>query len=524
MLRTPVRAQRNVPARMITYPAPRRGWIRNENLANNKPEGAYVLDNWFPTATGARIRRGSELYATIGAGLPTRALMTYTDGNTVQEFAANDTAIYDITAVADPLVSPAAAVSGLSGGEWISTQFATSGGIFLVAVNGADPRQLYDGAAWSTTPTITAAGAAAFSYVWSFKERLFFIERDTLNFWYLLPNSIGGTATMFPLGGVFKRGGALLIGATWSIESGTGLSESCVFITTEGEVAIYEGTDPNSASDWLLKGVYRIGRPMGRRGSMKAGGDLAIATDIGLVPLSQALTRDQAALSASALSYAIEEEWNKAVSLRYSAGWSVEMWPTEQMAMVALPASASQEKVVFVVNIRTAAWSRYTGWDATCLGVSQETMRFGTNTGQVITAEKGGSDQGLPYTAAAVLLFDHQKAPGRLKVAKQMRATFRTTVETLAKYSVSTNYTVKLPTVPSAAVSLSGANAWDVGLWGQAKWSAGVTKRTEAAWRSVSGAGFALAPQVQITVGGQAEPDIEIVSMDLQFDVGNAVA
>jgi hypothetical protein len=41
-----------------------------------------------------------------------------------------------------------AVVTGQSGGNWIVVQFATSGGIFLVLVNGVDPMLIYDGTNW----------------------------------------------------------------------------------------------------------------------------------------------------------------------------------------------------------------------------------------------------------------------------------------------------------------------------------------------------------------------------------------
>lgn len=46
------------------------------------------------------------------------------------------------------------------------------------------------------------------NYVWVYKNRLFFVEKDSLNAWYLPVDSIGGAAEKFPLGGVFTRGGS----------------------------------------------------------------------------------------------------------------------------------------------------------------------------------------------------------------------------------------------------------------------------------------------------------------------------
>jgi len=54
-------------AQEIAFPAPTGGWITNRNLAmpngQNMPQGAEVLENYFPTASGAVLRRGSRTYA-----------------------------------------------------------------------------------------------------------------------------------------------------------------------------------------------------------------------------------------------------------------------------------------------------------------------------------------------------------------------------------------------------------------------------------------------------------------------------
>lgn len=177
--------QQSVSARMMSFPAATRGLIKNENLSMVKPGGASVLDNWRPTATDLVARGGSALYATIGSGARVGAILPYVAGSTKKLFAANPSAIYDITTVADPLVSPSAAVSGLTGEDWAWVQFTTSGGTFLRLCNGLDTPRVYDGSTWGTSPAITGVTAANLSHVWSFKNRLFFVEKNTLNAWYL---------------------------------------------------------------------------------------------------------------------------------------------------------------------------------------------------------------------------------------------------------------------------------------------------------------------------------------------------
>jgi ferredoxin len=177
--------------------------------------------------------------------------------------------------------------------------------------NGTDSVRNYNGAAWST-PTLTGVTSANLSFVWSHKRSLWFVEKNTLSAWYLPVNSIAGTVAEFPLDGVFKLGGALLFGGTWSLDSGDGLDDVMLFITTEGEVAVYQGTDPGS--DFQLSGVYRIGKPLNKHGWFRAGGDLCILTRDGIVPVSEALRKDVAALQAAAITFPIEDLWQQAIA------------------------------------------------------------------------------------------------------------------------------------------------------------------------------------------------------------------
>src|SRR3546814_16537503 len=91
---------------------------------------------------------------------------------------------------------------------------------------------------------------------------------------------IGVSAEPFTVGVVVVRGGALRFGSAWTIDSSSdsGLSEQNIFVSTEGEVAVYQGSDPGEAATWSKVGVYRIGKPLGARAHFRGGGDIAIAT------------------------------------------------------------------------------------------------------------------------------------------------------------------------------------------------------------------------------------------------------
>lgn len=548
-MRIPAAATRKKPrqAKVMAFPAPTKGWIANENLAISTPQGAAVLENWFPTATTVRMRKGQARWATL-IDADVKSLFTYKSGTVEQLFAAAGNAIYDITTPLDPfglviadandaalvdgsgdeigtLSTAGPTVTGLSGSDWVSVQFTNPGGTYLRIVNGIDTPLLYDGLSFSTSPAITGVGltASALSYVWSFKNRLWFIEKDTMNAWYLPVDSVAGAAVKFPLGAQFSRGGSLIFGAAWSLDDGGGLSASCVFVTSEGEVAVYQGSDPGSASDWQLKGVYRIGKPLGPKAYMRAGGDLVIATDVGFVPLSQAIQRDFAALSPAAVSFPIETAWNSAINRRVGANWCVEVWPTQQMAIVGLPVMNSQRDEVFAVNVRTGAWGLFTGIGANCFALFQGRLLYGGKSGKVVQLETTGYDDGSAYSATCAPLFNDLKDPASIKVSRQARATLIASYDPKESVSILYDYNVSIPPAPDAGSPAGGAS-WGVGTWGASTWGASINKRTFQTWRSVGGYGYSVSPCLQITSGSLQPPDVEIVRLEMTYEAGDVVS
>src|SRR5690606_34962161 len=53
-------------------------------------------------------------------------------------------------------------------------------------------------------------------YPFVYKQRLFFVQRESMNVWYLPVDQIGGELTLLPLAGVFEKGGQIVFGTTWS--------------------------------------------------------------------------------------------------------------------------------------------------------------------------------------------------------------------------------------------------------------------------------------------------------------------
>lgn len=601
--RVPVPQQAQSEARNHLMPAPTRGWVANENLASGPPGAAIQMDNWFPETDGVRLRKGSELYATIGSGEPVLSLFRYKTGSTEKFFGGNATTIYDISDPADPEVSPDPVYDNLTGGDFSTVPMSTSGGDYLVCVNGMGPMLLYDGSdfspissvnisllafdartgAYTNGNTVTGgtSGASAtivgaleladntgvlyvgaitgtfqdnetltdggtgsstsnipsgvttlgisitnvptsdLSDVTVYRNRLYFVEKDSLSVWYLPVDVVGGAATEYTLQGIFLNAGTIVFADTWSLDAGDGVDDKFVVMTTEGEVAVFEGGYPGDSS-WNLVGRYDAAIPLHKNATFKAGGDLLIATKEGIIPLSQIIQKDPAALSLSAVTRSIEPEWQKELAVRgHANAWTVLKWIDQNMLIVGLPTVVGElDATCFVANLESGAWARYTGWNVRSLGVFSEDAYFGTHAGTVMKAESTGLDGDDPYICKLVWHFTDFGHRNSYITALSGRTVFTAGRDFIPQLSVSVDYTIALPSAPQAETALVTGGVWDVDTWDNCVWDSADQITVRARWFSLDRSGFRVAPQVQVTCGDTLAPDAKLVSLDIMVERG----
>lgn len=521
-MRTPAAIRKPAKVAPVNFVAPTAGWIANQALAVSAgTPGATVLDNFFPLPTGAILRRGSVQRFSIGAG-PVRSLFRYVSGGKSELFASIDGPIHSVGGS-----TPSEVRTGGTNGDWRVQQFTTSGGTFLIGVNGTDAAWIYDGTIFAPT-TITFPGGGALttadlSYVWAHANRLWFAQKDGLSAWYLPVDQVGGELTELPLGGVFQRGGALLFGQAWSISGGGGLTDQNAFVTSEGEVAAYQGTDPGTVATWGLVGLYRIGKPLGAKAFVKAGGDVLIATNIGMISLSTAAAKDFAALGAAAVSYPIQEAWSHAVAQRGNAEWRCTVWAEGGMLLVSPPLDGASQPTCFVANVNTGAWCRFTNWHIASLETYNGLLHFGDFQGNLWIGNATGADNNLPYTGTCIPLFTDLGAPASRKVARNARLVKRSAYPSREKLTAIFNFSERTPAAPSAA-DVGNNELWGSGIWDISTWGREASDIVTGEWRSIGGSGHDVSVCVQVTSGSLPPLDTELIRMDATFEVAGIVS
>lgn len=483
------------PARAVTLPAPVKGLNLLVAQTAMKPDEALIMDNYFPEPYRVSLRGGSEDYST-GYAATVESLIPYHGGDGSNKlFAAAGTAIYDATSGG---AVGAAAVSSLTNARWQYVQFSAGGGDYVVCVNGADGVRTYSGSAW-TTQTITGATAANFVDVASHKSRLWFTSNGSTSAFYLGSGAIAGAATEFDLGPVYRLGGVLAFIVPVSFNSGAGFDDGLCFVSSEGEVALYIGTDPASAATWALSGVFRIGRPLRQRGYTRLNGDALVLTSDGLVSLLSAMKLDPSTQSTAEISYKIDPALNTQITAqRGSYGWQLVVYPQGTRLILNAPQSGDATFHQWTMNTTTNAWCRFKGMNATCWAVLGNNLYYGGKNA-VVRADTGTDDNGNAIAGAVKwswsLLGMHA-----LKRTTMIRPYIISNGAPAIATGINVDFEDVAPSPVASGANLNSFAIWDSSLWDVALWSQ--SEFTVFEWETIGGLGTWIAPRIgSLTTG-----------------------
>ena len=493
-------------------PAPIGGLNTRDALDAMPETDAIILDNLFPQTSWVEVRSGRSALATFTGNCET--LMNYAalGAGTNELFGAVNHAgtrsIFRVDnagggAVGAAVVGGASnTVQAITSTRYDYVQFGTGAAEVLYLVNGADPPLVWDGSSWypiATTGTYALTGGpsplSSLRLIAAYKQRLWFVQSGTFNVYYLPQNDIGGALTLLNIAPNFMLGGYIQTIITVSIDNTAGTNDYIAFISGKGEVVMFQGYDPSSASTWGVAARFRIGAPIGigRQCWQKMGMDAAIICEDGLILLSQAMLTDRSQ-TRQALSDKIRFGLVQALYLNASnPGWQLLLSPIGNKLILNVPTSGSfSTSYQFVMNTlggnSWATWGQYASpLNAFCWELFQDELYFGT-AGSVQGMDQGQlSDAGSPIQWQAQCAYSYMDDPTALKRYTQCQPLFQTTGNLSLAVSLNIDFSA---TQPTASIPLSnGASA----PWGTSYWT--VTYWTDAAqvvnkWLGLAGEGF----------------------------------
>jgi len=495
--RQPVRpsTQRRVSTQQA-IPAPVGGWDAQSPLAEMPEDRAVILDNFIPRAGFIEFRRGFRAWHELP--LPPETIMAYRGANS-ELFASAGDSIYDVTVDQG---ATTVVYTGCANSRWQWINFANDAGTFILAANGEQDPIYYNGTIWQDSVITGTAGVITLNPetlvdVMEHKGRPFFVQKDSLRVWYLAPNAIQGTANLLDLGPVFEKGGTILCQATWTVDGGSGADDLAIWVTTEGQVAVYQGIDPSDANDWALVGVYDVGYPLSRRSLIKYGSDLIIVTSDGVIPLSQALQLDRAQENLVALTQRIQNAFQESTQrYRRNFGWEGTLYPKGSLAIFNIPVVEGSRSEQYVQNIQTGAWCRFKGINATTWCTWRDSIYF-ASTGGVYLWDEGYSDDENDIIADLKTAFNYFGTRGSLKKFQMLQPVLRLGEGVEPSIEMLTDFKERVPTAQPTVVRVTGS-VWDDGMWDFARW--GTNFETRESWTTVTGIGYCGAVRIRLTI------------------------
>jgi hypothetical protein len=345
------------------------------------------------------------------------------------------------------------------------------------------------------------------------QRRLFFCEKSTLKFWFLnTVAAIGGAATSFDLAPLCSKGGELLAAGTWSVDSGEGMDDLAVFVTSAGQAVVYAGTDPSSANTWSLQGVYDIGKPIGRRCLQKLGSDLVVLTEDGAMLLSKALFAGRT--ESSTITDQIQNAWGTTARANSGKfGWQALLYPRGNMLIFNIPITELGTSHQYVFNTGTGAPCRFKNQNAFCWSLLNEDAYFGGNT-VVYKADDGNDDNGASVDGTVKPAFNYFGLPGAQKRFTQCRPVFVAGGGLTPAVSINVDFE-ELAVVGSPSISGTSGATWDVDPWDTSDW--GVENAVTKNWIGVNGIGYAGTLKIN---AASDQFGLSLEAVDYMFETG----
>jgi hypothetical protein len=522
----------------ITVPAPLGGINNAVPLALMPVTDTVMTVNMQSSAYGLRVRPGyTQWCEPIPDGDGVKTIIPFNASGRLNVgdklFAVTNDGIYNISVQGG---TPAKVVDFLDKGVdagWCSWHnfTNTAGAQFLLVCDLINGYYIYDGAAntWTkivegTNPgTINGADPDSFCFVTVWKNRVWFVERDSTRGYYLETVGIAtGKVVPFDFGSKMRYGGFLKGLYSWTLDAGMGVDDHLVAVSSEGDVLVYTGTDPTTAGQFGMRGVWFIGEtPRGRRGASDFGGDLLVGSQFGLVPLSR-LVQGVSDPNQLYMTSKIQPLYRNRYELRKDDfGFEIKFIPSEGLVLVVWPEIENQRDIQLAYDATTQSWTVWADIPMLTVEHYRGQTYFGTRSNDVYfltrTADGVMLDPEIdpnPISFSMLTAFSDLGMPAKFKRVQFLHPIF--IADTVPVYGIEARYDydvsgeIVVPPLDPSQLSL-----WDDAFWDDGVWASGY--QIDQPVRGAVGMGRTVA----IAIGGSSNGgETTLAAFDMMVDAG----
>mgnify|MGYP003645417251 CR=1 FL=1 len=490
--KVPRKAAASQTAQLAVIPAPTGGLNYRDPISQMSPMDALVLTNFIPKQQGVELRKGYKLTtATLGQSIESVFGFKAPASANDKTFVAAAGDIYDVTTGAYVV---AVSTTGSTDNEWWTTQFSTPADTFLLAVSPGAGYYTYSTSTGWIKRTVTGLPANVRTVaVW--KQRLWFTAVDDQNVYYMnTVDAVAGAVTSFPMGSILRNGGSVSALINWTLDAGFSFDDYLIVVGTQGDLGIWQGTDPTSVDTFGLKGVWYVG-PVPRHGMYFTpfGGDVMIVSELGLVPMSKLVngqySQDQQIGPASKIQSVFAPLVRQLINEKF---FDVFVVPSSDVLVIKLPADSGTYRQ-FAMNVTTGAWCQLVGIPMRAAAVIGGRLWFGTTDGYTCLGLYGDRDAvaidgsgGNPIEGDLQTSFQNFNTPAQLKKFGMVRPIFISLAAPSVKLVINTQFQLSgVGGSPSYFDTINGI--WDAGVWNVATWAGNNTYQN---WYGTSGLGY----------------------------------
>ena len=530
--------------RTVRYPAPVRGVDTRQALGSGQLDSCVYTYNLVPSERGMTVRKGYREHA-IGLPSGVHTIIPFDGADSLgigdKLFVVTKEGIWDVTIKGDPPISMLTFASTTAdAGYGPFTHYTNDAGVetlfYADSVNGLFA---YDTVldTWAQAAGITGPVIENVRFIVAHKQRLWMIEENSTDAWYLPVGSKAGTATEFFFGSKFKHGGSLEGLFNWTVDGGEGVDDYLVAVSHAGDVIPYKGADPSAASTWGMVGTYFIGEiPEGPFFGSEQGGELYLLSAFGLIGMGDLLQGvDTLALQAGAegssrtakITGILRDEIQASIS---EPGWGVQSIPSEGGMLITSHTVGSAAPIQYFYNVAIGGWGFWRDVPMTALSSWQSSAYFGTEDGRVMVMDVTVDEalltpptEGLNGRDIEFSILTHFSAVGQDGLFKRVNmirpdfvAGLAPTQTTVARYDYDLGEAGLSAIIDPGAGDSSaswGVSLWDVGIWGSGDFNK----------YNFVGGGWGIGRYVAIATKGKCRVLTRLVGWDVTFSSGGSL-
>lgn len=511
--------------------APQGGVNAVASAGNVPPQDALYLYNMIPQEYGVAVRKGYREWCNpvpLGNGI--RTLIPFNTQQAAADplnklFAATSDGIYDVSvANGTPVKVLDWPIKSDPAGYCSWHHYATVAGQYLLVCDLVNGYYIYSQSTGSWTQgSITGPDEAVMDYVMVWKNRVWFIERNSGNAWYLPAGQISGNATKFEFGNKFKYGGWLKSIWNWTLDAGEGVDDYLVAVGSAGDLVVYKGTDPSQAANFNMVGWWYIGRSVqGRRQGDDMGGELLLLSSYGVIQTSKLIAGLPATDEGTSISYKINPRLNNYMErVANEFGWSMRLFARGQIIWITTPKEVGKPWMQFVYSTVTRAWSQFLDIPMQCCESWGTNFFFGSDDNRVFMYDGFSDNVLLEDNGESAKAIDWEMLTGyhlftgtpEFKRVQFLRPQFIGTAKPL--YAIKASYDFDLQQIiatPPYTDPLTGL--WNTGVWDNSYW--GGSYIVDQPPRGASGMGRHIA----IALKGSSALETIFLGTDVLLDRG----